>query len=313
VTAPAPPLRLRDFVEDRDGWLFAVAAYDNAERAGCVLRYVPDPEGDRVRRGTGTRYRKLDFEEAYRRIEDEKPRYRDLLHRVPLGEIAAVHKPEAAFPALLARDGRVRRLAAALALSPGTAGCTGSLLAGLEGPASDIDLVVYGRAWFRAQARLPAAIREGLVDDLSEDLWRRVYAKRRPALTYEEFRLHEARKWNRGEIDGTYFDLLFARDYAAIDGLPVPKGPALGRAVIEARVTDASLAYDVPAVYRVEHPRVSRVLAFTHTYAGQALAGEVIEAAGVLEAHGDERWLVVGTSREPVGEYIRSRTLLESA
>ena len=55
------------------------------------------------------------------------------------------------------------------------------------------------------------------------------------------------------------------------------------------------------------------MLSFTHTYSGQALAGEVIEAAGVLEVHGDERWLVVGTCREPVGEYIRSRTLLESA
>jgi predicted nucleotidyltransferase len=307
------PLRLRDFVEDADGWLYAVAAYDNDERAGCVLRYVPDPTGDRVRRGTGVRYRKLDFPEAFARIATEKPRYLDLLHRVPLNEIAAVHKPDAVFPRILARDGRVRRLAGALRLAPGTAGCTGSLLAGLEGPGSDIDLVVYGAAFDAARARLPDAICEGLVDDLSEELWRRVYAKRRPELGYDEFRLHEARKWNRGEIDGTYFDILFARDYSAIDPRPVPKGPDLGRARIEATVTDASLAYDVPAVYGVDHPEVARVLSFTHTYAGQALAGETVEAAGVLEAHGDERWLAVGTCREPVGEYIRSRTLVESA
>ena len=60
-----PPLRLRDFVEDGDGWLYAVAANDDAVRAGCVLRYVPDPAGDRVRRGRGIRYRKLDFVEAW--------------------------------------------------------------------------------------------------------------------------------------------------------------------------------------------------------------------------------------------------------
>ncbi len=308
-----PPLRLRDFVEDEDGWLYAVAAYDNAERAGCVLRYVPDPAGDRVRRGTGVTYRKLDFPEAYARVAAEKPQYLDLLHRVPLGEIAAVHRPDAVFPAVLARDERVRQLADALGLAPGTAGCTGSLLVGLEGPGSDIDLVVYGAAFDRARARLPHAIREGLADDLSEDLWRRVYAKRRPELTYDEFRVHEARKWNRGQVGGTYFDLLFARDYDAIDPRPVPKGPVLGKARIEATVTNAALAYDVPAVYDLDHPEVSRILSFTHTYAGQALAGEAIEAAGVLEAHGDEQWLVVGTSREPVGEYIRSRTLLESA
>jgi predicted nucleotidyltransferase len=307
------PLRLRDFVEDEDGWLYAVAAYDNAERAGCVLRYVPDPEGDRVRRATGIRYRKLDFPEAYARVAAEKPHYLNLLHRIPIGEIAAVHKPDELFPSVLDRDGRVERLAGALGLAPGTAGCTGSLLVGLEGPGSDIDLVVYGAAFHRARARLPEAIREGFVDDLSEDLWRRVYAKRRPALTYGEFRLHEARKWNRGEIGGTYFDILFTRDYATIDGRPVPKGPVIGKTAIEATVTDAALAYDVPAVYAVDHPDVARVLSFTHTYSGQALAGEVIEAAGVVEEHDNERWLVVGTSREPVGEYIRSRTLIESA
>ena len=38
------PVRLRDFIEDNDGWLYAVSTYDNAESVGCVLRYVPDVE-----------------------------------------------------------------------------------------------------------------------------------------------------------------------------------------------------------------------------------------------------------------------------
>jgi predicted nucleotidyltransferase len=80
---------------------------------------------------------------------------------------------------------------------------------------------------------------------------------------------------------------------------------------IEAKVTDASLAFDSPAVYEVEHESVSRVLSFTHTYSGQALEGETIEACGICEHHGDELWLVVGTTREARGEYIVSRTLLE--
>jgi predicted nucleotidyltransferase len=53
------------------------------------------------------------------------------------------------------------------------------------------------------------------------------------------------------------------------------------------------------------------VLSFTHTYSGQALAGETIEACGVAEQHGRERWLVVGTTRAARGEYILSKTLLE--
>ena len=82
---------------------------------------------------------------------------------------------------------------------------------------------------------------------------------------------------------------------------------------IEAKVTDASLAFDSPAVYEVEHESVNRVLSFTHTYSGQAREGEIIKASGICEHHGNEHWLVVGTTREARGEYIVSRTLLEES
>ncbi|HQP71202.1 MAG TPA: DNA polymerase subunit beta, partial [Methanoculleus sp.] len=36
-------------------------------------------------------------------------------------------------------------------------------------------------------------------------------------------------------------------------------------------------------------------------------------ARGVVEEHNDERWLIVGTTREARGEYIISKTLLENA
>jgi predicted nucleotidyltransferase len=54
------------------------------------------------------------------------------------------------------------------------------------------------------------------------------------------------------------------------------------------------------------------VLSYTHTYAGQALVRERIEARGMVEMVGDMKRLVVGTTREPKGEWIRSLTLLES-
>jgi predicted nucleotidyltransferase len=54
------------------------------------------------------------------------------------------------------------------------------------------------------------------------------------------------------------------------------------------------------------------VLSYTHTYAGQALAGEVIEASGMVEEVEGFKRLVVGTSREPKGEWIRSLTLLKA-
>jgi predicted nucleotidyltransferase len=122
--------------------------------------------------------------------------------------------------------------------------------------------------------------------------------------------LHEQRKWNRGQIEGTYFDILYSRSYDEMGSAPSGKGTVLGKQTIVAMVKDASLAFDNPAIYEVEHESVSRVLSFTHTYSGQALAGETIEACGVLEQHGNEHWLIIGTTREARGEYIVSKTLL---
>jgi hypothetical protein len=205
----------------------------------------------------------------------------------------------------------VKKLLDLFPLPAGTVGCTGSLLCGLENESSDIDMVVYGKHWFTAQALVGQGIRNGNIEGLTDEMWRKVYEKRKPEISYEEFVLHEQRKWNRGQIEGTYFDILYTRSYEEIRGVPSGQGTVIGKMTIEAKVKDASLAFDNPAVYDVEHESVSRVLAFTHTYSGQALAGETIEACGICEQHGNERWLIVGTTREARGEYIISRTLLE--
>jgi hypothetical protein len=79
-----------------------------------------------------------------------------------------------------------------------------------------------------------------------------------------------------------------------------------GRSTLQAIVLDASLAFDQPARYRINHPVISEIQCFTHTYVGQALAGEMIEAAGAVETADDGRQrLVIGSSREAIGEYLR--------
>jgi uncharacterized protein len=303
-------VRLRDFIEDQDGWLYAVSTYDNDFRVGCVLRYVPEADGARVN-AAGRRFTKYDFEEAYALIAREKPAYAGLLHQIPFSDVKQVLKPDIEIGRIAAAHPRVKRLVDLFALPPGTVGCTGSLLCGLENESSDIDMVVYGRHWFTAQALVRQGIRDGKIEGLSEDMWRKVYEKRKPEISYDQFVLHERRKWNRGQIEGTYFDILYTRSYDEIKSAPSGRGEVVGRMTIEAKVTDAALAFDNPAVYEVEHESVSRVLSFTHTYSGQALAGETIEAKGVLEQHRDELWLIVGTTREARGEYIVSKTLLE--
>jgi len=301
---------MRDFVEDADGWLYAVATYDNDRNIGCVLRYIPESGGERVG-PSGQCYRKYDFEEAYARIAREKPAYAGLVQRIPVTDLRRVLKPDQELPRITASHDRVRRLVRLFDLPDGTIGCTGSLLCGLENESSDIDLVVYGRHWFSAQTQVKRGIAEGKIEGMTREMWQKVYEKRRPEIPYESFVLHEQRKWNRGQIEGTYFDILYTRTYDNLSGLSSGKGETLGKKTIEARVTDASLAFDNPAIYAVEHEEISRVLSFTHTYSGQALAGETIEACGTVEQHGTERWLIVGTTREAKGEYIISKTLLE--
>ena len=304
------PIRLRDFIEDPDGWIYAVSAYDNAEKVGCVLRYVPDQNGERVH-SSGRHYAKYDFEEAYALIARHKPQYAGLLHRIPHGDVKRVLKPELEISCIVSKHPRVQKLVEIFGLPEGTIGCTGSLLCGLENESSDIDMVVYGKHWFVAQDLVRQGIQKGIIDGLSPAMWRKVYEKRRPDISYDQFVRHEYRKWNRGQIDGTYFDILYTRSYDNLGCAPAGKGAVIGKMTIEAEVTDASLAFDNPAVYEVNHESVSRVLSFTHTYSGQALAGEIIEACGICEQHGNERWLVIGTTREARGEYILSKTLLE--
>lgn len=303
-------LRLRDFIEDEDGWLYAVSTYDNEDRIGCVLRYVPDEGGERAD-SSGRRYTKYDFEAAYDLIARRKPSYAGLLQRIPHDEVKRVLKPDLEIGRITTDNPRVRQLVALFGLPDGSVGCTGSLLCGLANESSDIDMVVYGENWFHAQALVRQGIRDGRIEGLSEEMWRKVYEKRKPEISYDTFVLHEQRKWNRGQIQGTYFDILYTRSYDGIRDMPQGKGEVLGIDTIEATVTDASLAFDNPAVYEINHEDVSRVLSFTHTYSGQALAGETIEARGVCERHGDETWLIVGTTREARGEYIVSKTLME--
>jgi len=304
------PVRLRDFIEDSDGWLYAVSTYDNDEKIGCVLRYVPDKNGERVNL-SGKRYKKYDFEDAYAFIAHHKPYYSNLVQRIPVHDVKKVLKPDVELSSIATRHIRVQKLLDLFRLPAGTIGCTGSLLCGLENEQSDIDMVVYGKHWFIAQALVRQGILDEKLEGLSPDMWRKVYEKRKPEIPYEQFVLHEQRKWNRGQIDGTYFDILYTRSYDELKHASTGKGEVTGRMAIEAKVTDASLAFDSPAVYEVEHESVSRVLSFTHTYSGQALAGETIAACGICERHGSEYWLVVGTTREARGEYIVSLTLLE--
>ncbi len=301
--------RLRDFIITHDDWLFAVADYCHTEGVRSILRYVPDPQG---KRGTHKKYRKLDFDEAFEFMKTSRPEWVKDVHIVPWDCVKEILAPNQKLPLVAKKNSKVGAIVRTLeSIPPNKMGVTGSLLAGLENESSDIDFIVYGRAWFRARDIIARAKKEKKrITEISDEMWRDIYKKRKPELSFDEFLVHELRKGNRGMVGDTYFDLLYVRDWGEIKSCL--RGQDVGFGTIEAVVTNADFAFDSPAIYKIQHPEISYVLSYTHTYAGQALVGERIEALGMVEVVGKMKRLVVGTTREAKGEWIRSLTLLES-
>ncbi len=302
--------RLRDFIITDEDWIFAVADYCHPDGIRSVLRYVPDPRGTR---GTHKKYRKFDFDDAFSFMKNARPEWVKDVHVVPFEHVKQVLAPDRKLPFIMKEHKKVRTIVSALqkGISLSKMGVTGSLLAGLQNESSDIDFIVYGSSWFTARDIITQAKKDSTaITDISDEMWKDIYKKRKPEISFDEFLIHELRKGNRGMVDGTYFDLLYVRDWEDIE--PFARGVDVGVKTIEATVTNADFSFDSPAIYKIDHPEISYVLSYTHTYAGQALVGERIEARGMVEVVGDMKRLVVGTTREPKGEWIRSLTLLES-
>ncbi|HMK45018.1 MAG TPA: DNA polymerase subunit beta [Methanocella sp.] len=303
--------RLRDFIETKEGWIFSVVDYNNQDGVHCLLRYLPDQEGERNR--DGVKYRKMGFDEAYAFIRKERPGWIVGAMVVPYESVYRHYQPHEGLMEIVRSDARIKKMVDALDdIDLCDMGITGSKLVGLGAETSDVDFIVYGSSWYRARDQLRKAIEDGRIEGIDEAGWKKIYAKRKPELSFDEFYLHERRKGNRCILDGALTDLLFVREYDQI-GPTICIGQDRGMKTITATVTDTEFAFDSPAIYEVSHPEISAILSYTHTYAGQALKDEVIEARGRIEESETGRVLVVGTSREPKGEWIKSISLLEES
>jgi predicted nucleotidyltransferase len=205
-------------------------------------------------------------------------------------------------------------------------GISGSILPGLYNPkVSDIDFVIYGLKNHRRAMEAFADIKKenGILKGIEGEYWKKLYKKRikDSSLTYEEFKWYENRKHNRGIFEGTLFDILQTRDWDEISGsYGATRYEQMGSIEIECTVIDSLASFDNPAVYKVDEVKildgpdvpVTEVASFTHTYAGQARDGEIITARGKLEKVIGENVsyrLIVGTTRESIGEYIQLKNL----
>ena len=311
-------LRIRDFLETQEGLIFSSVSYFHPkDRYHAYLRYYPDKSGERDR--GGRRYAKVSSTAAAEEyLRENYPIYVDDRGQwVPKDRVVRIYRPDDRLREIMREprdelEEKVQKLSQFFSEIPyEKKGVTGSLLVKLHSAGSDIDFVIYGiKNHIRAREILKELFKNGAVKELSEKEWRRVYEKRFPkekTLAFQEFLWHEKRKNHRGIIDGTIFDILLVREPNEL-GRMAEGRLMVGEAVLRCRIIDASLAYDSPAVYRVrfEDGTEGELCSYTHTYAGQALPEELVEARGILEVtERDEMRLVIGTTREAEGEYIK--------
>ena len=335
--------RVRDFIYTKDDLFLATTTYLHPDdRIQSFLRYIPDPEGERSL--NGSRYTKVDSQEAYNFLEDYYPDYlfdcqvtQVKMMGAPTSRVEKILSPVDRLKEIMESDSpndlllKVIKVAETFQEEAGIQakhlGISGSILPNLYDPlVSDIDFVVYGLKNHRKAMETFESMKNNSNSPLKaieDGYWARLYAKRikDSTLSYEEFCWYENRKNNRGVVDGTLFDILATREWDEVTGTYGEETyEPCGTIEIKAKVSDALAAFDNPAVYQVEDVTIldgpdvylKEVASYTHTYSGQAREGERILARGKLEkVMGKKTYyrLIVGTTRESLGEYVKLKDL----
>lgn len=307
------PFKPKDFIETAEGLIFAVISYHpHQQKIGAFLRYVH----------SNGHWQKVDTDTANRLLARHYPQYLyhsgqfdAAFHAVPPAAVIAHHQPEQQLQQLLAAapqdllTAKMHKLIGLLTtagINSQQLGITGSMLINQQGRDSDIDLVVYGRQSFHAVRQVvKQAVFAGQLQVLDPSLMQENYQRRGSALDFDSFAWHEQRKFNKAVIDGSKFDIgmVCLSDELEVDHRHFMKR---GSQITKARVIDDRFAFDFPARYLIDHPRTPEIICFTHTYVGQAYQGELIEVAGAMECdNAGSCRIVVGSSREAIGEYIK--------
>jgi len=305
----------KDFVETAEGLIFALVEQGTEQgteqdKVLCFLRYVKETSG----------WKKYATESANAFLQRHHPDYLYYspvldasLHAVAVERIVKHHRPRQRLQAIMQggpKDAVERdlfqlgELLQQQGLDLTQTGITGSVLVDVQNQASDIDLVCYGRELFhKCRAVTRGLIKQGRLQELNEQDWRQSYQRRSSALNFADYVWHERRKYNKAVINGRKFDLNLIDESPRYEQVNYQK---CGPITVQCRVIDDNRAFDYPAEFFIAHEDIRSVVSFTATYTGQAVSGEMVEVSGVLEQneYGVKR-IVVGSSREAHGEYIR--------
>jgi 2-amino-4-hydroxy-6-hydroxymethyldihydropteridine diphosphokinase len=304
------------YLETQDRLFFAVKGLEHPpDRWIAVLRYVPDPRGDRIK--SGKSYRRLySFPEQEQFIKTNCPQYlafdpffQTTLQSVPWSLLLRIHDPRLRLQELMrASDSKeTEKDAAAFAVLLKkeadvpwqSLGISGSLLINLDADSSDLDISVFGE---QNCYRVYLALRELLDTRACAELNRldnrgmeELYEERAADsyLSFPEFLSLECRKVNQGRFRNRVYFVRFIREaHETEEGYGQLRYTQLGRTEITAAVADDREAIFTPCRYLVSEARdpdgrdlanLTEIVSFRARFCEQAQAGESIEASGMLE------------------------------
>jgi predicted nucleotidyltransferase len=318
-----------DYLETVEGLFFAVKGFLHPD-GGVVayLRYVPDPEGERLRRGK--RYRRVyDIKDTTEFLNAKYPHYignvsylNQRLQVVPVEKIKHIYKPNAALKSILEKprtslEKAAREFTLALIAESKVPmkhlGISGSLMTGFANEESDIDLVVYGERQGRRVYEALSAFRNdnGGFRAYHGDEIRKVAMSRwgDTGLDPRKFFDIEARKILHGLYLKTEYFVRLAREPRDIESSSKPIHTARCRGI----VSDDKYSIFTPCRYRIcelkfVDPKVgeevSELLSFRGKFTEQAVKDDLVEFRGTVEEYilNDEKRyrVVLGSS----GDYL---------
>jgi uncharacterized protein len=320
------------YLETRDRLFFAVKGFEHPPgRFIAVLRYAPDPGGGRKKDGASFR-RFYHFPEQEEFLRNRPgylafdPVFQTILQSVPEPSIRRVYDPRARLQELAALPTRggvtedaiafVRLLRQKAGVPLSSLGITGSLLIGLHGEPSDLDVAVFGT---KPCVQVYRGLKE-LLDSGSCPEVRRPNAREMKELfaqrvvdthmDFSQFAAVEKSKVNQGSFRGRTYFIRFLKEAHEVECYGRLHYTPLSRVSITARIADNRDAIYTPCRYSISDvrclegslpPDLIEIVSFRGRFCEQARAGQYIMASGALERVQDiqgEAWyrLLLGNS-----------------
>jgi predicted nucleotidyltransferase len=306
-----------DLLQTKDNFIFDVKGLSHPpSRTVAFPRFIPDPHGDRD--FEGVTYKKLyQFSERYNFLEKQLPQYLNFdpifgtllsevpnadirRHLNPISHLELLRRKETNKLSVLENDaltlfGFVRETAN---IPWSMLGISGSLLAQLATPESDIDPIVYGQ-WSSEKVHdamnLVFKDEKNLISSYTENQLRVLYDFRSKdtKMPFEAFKKVEKRKVLQGKFMQHDFYIRCVKDWGEItEHYGTRKFKNVGYSRIEAVISDDSEAIFTPCRYLLDRVNfiqgvkvkgLCEIVSFRGRFCEQARKGETVIAQGKIE------------------------------